>query len=1012
MKKIVTPILLLVLLVHQASGQGLDQRLTDGMKYRLVGPYRGGRSAAVTGVRGQRQEFYMGSTGGGVWKTVDGGQSWKSVSDDFFGGSIGSVAVSEWDPNVVYVGGGEVTLRGNVSHGSGMWKSDDAGKTWQSVGLKDSRHIPRIRIHPKNPDLVYAAVLGHLFGPNQERGVYRSGDGGKTWENILFVSNEAGAVDLAMDPTNPRVLFASFWNVDRTPYSLNSGGPGSGLWKTTDGGDHWTELTGQDNGLPGGTLGIIGVTISPVNPDRIWAIIEAEKGGVYRSEDGGEHWNRINDERKLRQRAWYYSRIYADTQNEDIVYVLNVSFWRSKDGGKTYDRISTPHGDHHDFWIDPDDASRVIVGDDGGAQVSFDAGGSFTPYDNQPTAQFYRVTTDNHFPYRIYGGQQDNSTVRIDHTARSKNARNWESTAGGESAWIAPHPENPDIVYGGSYDGYLMRMNHATGERRNVNPWPDNPMGHGAEDYTYRFQWNFPIRISRHDPGVVFTGANVLFKTSNEGQTWEPISPDLTRNDPSTLKSSGGLITQDNTSVEYYGTIFTFAEGSEPGVIWTGSDDGLIHLTRDGGAHWSDVTPDGKIMPEWMQVNDMVVHPGEPGGLYVAGTRYKSDDFAPYLYRTTDYGQHWEKITDGIDAHHFTRTIEPDPVREGLLYAGTENGMYISFDDGENWQSFQQNLPIVPITDLEVKDNDLVVATQGRAFWILEDLSPLRTETRTDIGNEVVLYAMAPSYRGGRSSGVRIRYFLGSDPDSSRATLRILDADGAIIKSYTAQEKLPLKSGLNLFTWNMRYPDAEDFEGRITWAGGITGPRAVPGTYAARLITGEDSVSVAFEILQDPRSTSSAADMQEQFDFLIGVRDKLGDVHMAIKRIRSIRKAVNGVTARIPVDHPLADSIRSATKPILDDIKEIEEALYQTKNRSGQDPLNFPIRLNDKLAGVASNASSGDYRPTDQAYAVRDLLIEQIDGWLERLSRVESEAIPSFNDLVANAQIPAVSLKK
>jgi photosystem II stability/assembly factor-like uncharacterized protein len=1001
-----------VILLH-ADAQSIDSSLLDGMEYRLVGPYRGGRSAAVTGVRGQRQTFYMGATGGGVWKTQDGGQTWQNVSDGFFGGSIGAVAVSEWDPNVVYVGGGEVTIRGNVSHGSGMWKSVDAGKTWSSIGLSDSRHIPRIRIHPRNPDLVYAAVLGHLFGPNEERGVYRSKDGGATWERILFVSNEAGAVDLNMDPTNPRVLYAAFWNVDRTPYSLNSGGPGSGLWKSTDGGDTWDELTGKDNGLPTGTLGIIGVTVSPVNPERIWAIVEAAKGGVFRSDDGGESWKKINSERKLRQRAWYYTRIYADTQNEDIVYVLNVQFWRSKDGGKSYDRISTPHGDHHDFWIDPDDADRVVVADDGGAQVSFDAGANFTPYNNQPTAQFYRVVTDNHFPYRIYGGQQDNSTVRIDHTTNGRSERSWESTAGGESAWIAPHPEDPDIVYGGSYDGYLTRRNHRTGERRNVNAWPDNPMGHGAEDYRYRFQWNFPIKFSIHDSNIIYTGANVLFRSKNEGQSWDAISPDLTRNDPETLKSSGGPLTQDNTSVEYYATIFTFAEGSEEGVIWTGSDDGLIYLTRDGGENWENVTPDIKIMPEWMLINDMVVDPFEPGGIYVAGTRYKSDDFAPYLYHTTDYGEHWTKITDGIESSHFTRTIQPDPERRGLLYAGTENGMYISFDDGANWQSFQQNLPIVPVTDLEWKDNDLVVATQGRAFWILEDLTPLHRVQKGDESRAAVLYPSAPTYRisqfrGG--GGVKLRYFFGSLPDSSATTLRILQADSTIIKSYTAKEKLSLEEGLNTFSWNMRYPNAEDFDGRVTWAGGITGPRAVPGTYMARLITGEDSTSVEFEILQDPRSSSSLEDLLTQFDFLIGVRDKLSEVHTAIKRIRSIRKAIKGVESRIPEGNELADSIKAVAKPIVAEITEIEKALYQTKNRSGQDPLNFPIRLNDKLAGVGSAASEGDYRPTDQAYAVRDLLIEQIDGWLEKLSAIESSKIPELNALVSQAKIPAVSL--
>lgn len=992
-----------------AVSQTMDPALYDGLEYRLVGPYRGGRSAAVTGVRGNNLTFYMGTTGGGVWRTEDGGQSWDNLSDDYFGGSIGAVAVSEWDPNVIYVGGGEKTLRGNVSHGYGMWKSEDAGKTWRSIGLTDSRHIPRIRIHPKNPELVYAAVLGHLFGPSEERGIYRSNDGGETWERIHFVSNEAGAIDLNMDPGNPRILYASFWNVDRNPYSLNSGGPGSSLWKSTDGGNTWSELTHQDNGLPKGALGISGITVSPVNSERVWVIIEAEKGGVYRSENGGEDWTRVNDDRNLRQRAWYYTRIYADTENEDIVYVLNVGFWRSRDGGKTFERISTPHGDHHDLWIDPDNAQRMIIGDDGGGQVTYDAGENWSRYDdNQPTAQFYRVTTDNNFPYRIYGGQQDNSTVRILHTSDGRNTREWEPTAGGESAWIAPHPDDPDIVYGGSYDGFLTRVDHRTGERRTITVWPDNPMGHGAEDYKYRFQWNFPIRFSRHDSNVLYTAAQVLFKTTNEGQSWEAISGDLTRNDPSTLGSSGGLITQDNTSIEYYGTIFTFIEGEEPGVIWTGSDDGLIHITRDAGGSWKNVSPPTDMMPEWMMINDMVVNPFEPGGLYVAGTRYKSDDFEPYLYKTTDYGESWSKITDGIDDEHFTRAIEADPQRRGLLYAGTESGMYISFDDGEHWNSFQLNLPVVPVTDLQWKEHDLVVATQGRAFWILEDLMPLHEMQAGDENASFKLWKSYPVVRG--VDDVTIRYSFAEAPDSSETTLRFLQQDGKIIKSYTSDDDLSLDIGMNEFNWNMRYEDAEDFDGLIMWAGSVRGPRAVPGTYQVRLIVGEDSVTVSFKINKDPRSSSSVADLQEQFDFLIDVRDKLSETHTAIKNIRSLRDAVEAVMDRMPDDHVMADTIKAVGDQLLEDVKEIEETLYQTKNQSGQDPLNFPIRLNNKLAAVGGVAAGGDFRPTDQAYVVRDLLVAKIDEQLAALTSITDYAVPLFNALVREAEIPAVSL--
>lgn len=1009
-----------------------DEKLYKALKYRNIGPFRGGRSAAVTGVSGKPALFYMGTTGGGVWRTVDGGNNWKNISDKSFGGSIGAVAVSEWDNNVIYVGGGEKTVRGNVSHGYGMWKSVDAGKTWKHIGLKDSRHITRIRIHPKNPDLVYASVLGHLFGPNEERGIYRSKDGGKNWERILFANKDAGGVDLIMDPANPRILFASTWRIRRTPYSLESGGEGSALWHSTDGGDNWKNISGNE-GLPKGTWGISGVTVSPVNPNRVWAIIESEKGGVFRSDDGGEKWKLINKERKLRQRAWYYTRIYADTQNEDMVYVLNVAFHRSKDGGKTYERIQTPHGDHHDLWIAPEDNNRMIVGDDGGGQVSFDAGNGWSTYHNQPTAQFYRVATDNSFPYRVMGGQQDNSTVRIKHRSfgGSIGERDWEPSAGGESAWMAADPRDPDIVYGGSYGGSFGRVNHRTGETRQINVWPDNPMGHGAEGMNPRFQWNFPIKFSPHDANVLYAGGNKLFKTTDEGQSWEAISPDLTRNDPSKLGPSGGPITKDNTAVEYYCTIFTFVESSqEKGVIWTGSDDGLIHVTRDGGQNWENVTPPTKIMPEWIQINSIDEHPFVKGGLYVAGTRYKSDDFAPYLYKTLDYGKTWKKITKGINGEHFTRVLRADPVRAGLLYAGTESGMYVSFDDGENWKPFQLNLPIVPITDLKFKENDLVVATQGRSFWILDDLTPLHQLNDQIAASSAHLFQPRPTYRlpGGRSfggggnagqnppSGVMIRYYLKDVPDSAKVALRILENDGTVIKTFTPKSKersskLAMKAGMNQFVWNFRYADAEKFPKLIMWAGSVTGPRAAPGTYKARLVTGDDSTTVDFKILKNPLSTSSEADLREQFNFLISVRDKLTETHKAIKQIRSVRSQIKGVSSRMK-GHAEAKNIKELGKQIVRKMTKIEEALYQTKNQSRQDPLNFPIRLNNKLAAVGGIVSRGDYKPTTQAIGVRDEITAKIDVELKKLRAIISNDLPQFNEAVKNAAIPAVIIEK
>ena len=1009
-----------------------NDSLYNALEYRNIGPFRGGRSAAVTGVPGEPMSFYFGSTGGGVWKTTDGGQTWFNVSDGFFGGSIGAVAVSGWDPNVIYAGGGEKTVRGNVSHGYGMWKSLDGGKSWQPIGLTDSRHIPRIRIHPRNPELVYAAVLGHLFGPNEERGVYRSRDGGKNWERVLFVNNNAGAIDLVMDPGNPRVLFASFWRVRRTPYSLESGGEGSGLWKSTDGGDTWKEIT-RNPGLPGGTVGIIGVTVSPANSNRVWAIIESQDGGVFRSDDGGEKWIKVNEERKLRQRAWYYTRIYADSQDADMVYVVNVRFWRSKDGGKSYESIRTPHGDHHDLWIDPEHPSRMIIGDDGGAQVSFDGGESWSTYHNQPTAQFYRVITDNHFPYRIYGAQQDNSTVRILHRSSGWgiSERDWEPTAGGESGHIAPDPQDPDIVYGGSYGGYLTRYHHRSEEERVIDVWPDNPMGHGAEGMKYRFQWNFPIFFSPHDPNTLYAAGNRLFKTSNEGQSWEAISPDLTRNDPARLVSSGGPITQDNTSVEYYCTIFAALESPhEAGVIWCGSDDGLIHLTRDGGQTWANVTPPKKLLPEWTQINSLEAHPTEPGGLYVAATGYKSDDFRPYLYKTRDYGKTWEKIVNGIPGTHFTRVIRADPGRPGLLYAGTESGMYISFDDGGSWHSFQRNLPVVPVTDLAVKENDLIVATQGRSFWVMDDLTPLHQLSATVAAKPFWLYTPRSTYplggaelRDSRTrgqnppSGVMVHYYFKSAPDSGAVSLKILDTSGKLIERYAGKPNkkkgesgLPLKAGMNRFVWDMHYPDAETFDGLILWFGGTEGPLAVPGQYQARLIVGSDSLAVPFEIKPDPRSSAGMEDLQAQFDYLMAIRDKLTEIHRGIKQIREIRKQVQSVTGKLAEDQEGAEAIKTSSKALLDQLEQIETTLYQTKNQSPQDPLNFPIRLNNKLSILSSLTSIGRFRPTDQAVAVQEELVAKIDPELAKLRNIIDNDLHAFNQLVKANEVPAVQV--
>jgi photosystem II stability/assembly factor-like uncharacterized protein len=1028
--------------------------LLKPLQYRSIGPYRGGRSAAVAGVASQPFVYYYGATGGGVWKTTDGGINWESVSDgSVFGtGSVGAIAVADSDPNVVYAGMGESPIRGNVSHGDGVYKSTDAGKTWRHIGLEDTRQIPRIRVHPKNPDLVYVAALGHVFGPNEQRGVFRSKDGGKTWEKILSRGNKAGAIDLILDPSNPNTLYAGFWEVYRKPWTLESGGPGGGILKSTDGGDTWTELT-RNSGLPRGTVGKVGIAVSPANPERVWAIVEAEDGGVFRSENGGQTWTKVNDERRLRQRAWYYTRIYADPKNVDSVYILNVGFFKSNDGGRTYNTISVPHGDNHDLWIAPDDPNRMIESNDGGANVSFNGGRSWTEQD-QPTAQFYRVAIDNDFPYNVYGAQQDNSTIRIASrtTDNSIGTRHWHDVGGGESGWIAPSPKDSNIVFAGSYGGLTTRYDHRTGQERNISPYPNNPMGSGADVLKYRFQWNFPIVFSPHDPNTLYAAANVLFKSTDEGSSWQAISPDLTRNDKSKQGASGGPITKDNTSVEYYGTIFALAESTlQAGTIWAGSDDGLIHLSRDGGKNWSNVTPPASMMPEWIQINSIEASSHDAGTLYVAGTMYKWDDNRPYLYRTSDYGKTWKKITSGIPDTAFTRVIREDPNKRGLLYAGTETGMYVSFDNGERWQSLQLNLPVVPITDLAVhkRDQELVVATQGRSFWILDDL-PLLHQLM-DAGGfsaaaETKLFKPKESYRmpgGGGfplsatatvgrnpANGVVIHYSLKSKP-ASEIELEFLDASGKSIRKFTervrkegearpaaegqgfgggAAPPVPMDVGLNRFIWDMRYSDAVRFPGMILWAGETRGPKAPLGTYQVKLTVDGKSLTQSFDIKTDPRVTTTPADYAKQLELGLKIRDKLSETHNAIIQIRDVRRQVEDLLKR-SAGQPSFKAVNEAGTALNKNLTAVEETLYQTKNQSNQDPLNYPIRLNNKLAALGGVVGSAEAAPTAQSDAVYDELVTQIDAQLQKLAQIIRTEVPAFNQLVREQNIPAVVVK-
>lgn len=999
--------------------------LLDTLDWRLIGPFRGGRCAAVAGVVGDRDTYWFGGTGGGVWKTTDGGKSWQNRSDGTFGGSIGAVAVAPSDPRIVYVGGGEKTWRGNVSSGDGVWKTVDGGATWEFAGLPDSRHIGRLRVHPQDPNVVFAAVMGHVSGPNDERGVFRSRDGGKSWQRVLFADPLAGAVDLCLSPDDPNVLYATTWRAIRRPWTFESGGEGSGLWKSSDGGDSWTPLHDKP-GLPKGVLGISGIAAAPSSGQRLYALIEAEDGGLFRSDDAGATWSRVNEDRELRQRAWYYTRVYVDPKDRDTVYVLNVQFHKSTDGGSTFTTIGTPHGDNHDLWIDPNDPQRMIEGNDGGACVTTDGGRSWTGQDNQPTAQFYRVATDDSAPYRIYGAQQDNSSVRIRHRSAGAGIGrgDWEGTAGFESGWLAPKPGEPDVVFGGNYGGFLQRLDHRTGLSRNVSVWPDNPIGAGAGEQRYRFQWNFPILFSRHERGVLYASAQMVFRSADEGASWVPISGDLTRNDPSKLGPSGGPITKDNTGVEYYGTVFALDEGRVPGTIWAGSDDGLLHVTKDGGKTWANVTPPG--LPEWAQINQLAHDPHRDGGCYVAATRYKLDDFRPYLFATADYGASWREITGGLDPKWFTRCIRPDPTVPGLLYCGTERTVWVSFDDGRRWQRFAHGLPMVPITDLTVKDGALIAATQGRSFWSYDGLPHVRQLSAEQALAALHVYTPVPVVQfpggDGREPGLgqnpgkdlRVRFFVGGDaevPVGPRGAVEVADFDGHVVFTRATDaasdaEKFTVRRGMNevIVQWTNQPPRVLD--GLVLWNGHGAAPRRAPGDYRITVTLGEAAQTVVGRILPDPRTAATAAELQARFRLSKRCCDAVTAAHTAIETLRSLRAQMQVVVDRAEGDAKTRlDGKRAELAAAL---TAIEEALYQTKAKSGQDVLNYPIRLTDKLLGVQGAVEGAEFGPTQGQSEVADRLIAAIDAQLAAFEAIRREGIAAFNALARELAVPHV----
>lgn len=1027
-----------------------DNALLNGLRWRNIGPFRGGRSIAATGVRGQPYTYYFGAMGGGVWKSVDGGNNWFSSSDSTFkASSVGAIAVAPSNANIVYAGTGETDIRGNISYGDGMYKSMDAGKTWKHLNLDKASAIGAIQVHPTNSDLVYVAAMGNIFGPNPERGVYKSKDGGESWKLVLAKNDSTGAVDVKIDPNNVNVLYAAMWQAYRNHFSMSSGGPGSGLYKSTDGGETWTDLS-KNPGLPKGILGKIGITVSPVNSNRLYAMIEnQQKGGLYGSDDAGATWNLVNEAAFLKQRPWYYMNLAADPKNENGLIVLNVNAWKSFDGGKTFKEIVVHHGDTHDIWINPDNPDNFIIADDGGGEVTFNGGGTFTEVDI-PTAQFYHVHTDNEFPYNVYGAQQDNSTVRIPSrtSGYSITDKDWWPVAGGESGYVVEDPLNPDITYGGSYDGYLSIFNKKTEEEQLVNVYPEFYMGHGSDSREYRFQWTYPIQFSPHDPNALYVTSQYVHKSMDRGHSWEKVSPDLTRHDSTTMGASGGPISKDNTGVETYATIFAFAESPlEKGVFYAASDDGLIHISKDNAKTWENITPKTSLLPEFALMSIVEVSPYDPATVYVAATRYKLNDFKPYLLKSTDYGKSWKLITNGIPADQFTRVIREDPTRKDLLYAGTEQGIWISFNGGDVWQPLQLNLPITPIHDLVIqkRENDLVVATHGRSFWILDDLTPLY-QLNADIAKaDEHLFKPAHAYRmsGGvrkeeiptagenAPNGVVVRYYL-KDAPANELTMHFLTMAGDTAISYSSQKDkkgkplkiakefysdetitrpgtLPAQPGTNLFVWDMRYADATEVEGtNIMWSGSGVGPKAVPGTYQVHLYAGDRLIGKQdFQILKDPRLKTSDADFREQFELAMKINDKLSETHKGINKLRSIRKQVDAHIASVK-DSSETKRLKEVVKPMLDELEKIENALMQPKSKAGQDALNFPIQLNDKLAGVKTVVLSGETRPTKSSYTAFEDLSKRIDVHLNKLAEVVNRDVPAFNQAARQSEMKAI----
>jgi len=1046
------------------------------LSWRSIGPPRGGRSIAVSGVKGRPKEAYFGAVGGGLWKTTDAGENWAPVTDGQIGSSsVGAVAVSESNPDLVYIGMGESCIRGNILPGDGVYKSTDAGKSWTHVGFGASDAIAKIRIHPARPDVVFVASFGKYGVPSDERGVFKTTDGGRTWRRTLFRDDKTGAVDVAIDRRNPDVVYAALWEAYRVEYQMSSGGPGSGLFKSTDGGETWTEITRRP-GLPSGVVGRIGVAVSGADSNRVYALIESASGGLFVSDDAGAAWKLINDNRNIRQRAFYYTHVAADPNNRDTVYLLNVSAYRSADGGKTLTAIGAgTHGDHHDLWIDPDDSKHLVLGNDGGGAVSLASGQTWSEQDF-PTAQFYHVATTKHVPYHVCGAQQDGSTVCLPSDTnpggRGGGGRGAPPVApygagGSEPGYIAPDPKDPDVFFGGGNNGtFMTRLNRRTGELREVNPYPRMFSGEPSSALVERWQWTYPIVFSPVDPNVLYTSSQHVWRTMDGGQRWDKISGDLTRHDPKTMGESGGPITKDMNSPEVYGTVFAIGPGkTNVNILWAGSDDGLVHVTRDGGKTWTNVTP--KEMPEFGRVSQIDASSFDPAGAYIAVKRPLLNDFAPYLFRTHDYGRTWTRIVSGIGPNDYTHVVREDPARKGLLYAGTQNGVYVSYNDGDSWKSMSLNLPRTQISDLVVEANSLAIATHGRSFYVLDDLNVVRQAPEASAASAPFLFKPADAIRGGPAA--TIAYLLRSPAKS--LTIEILDGAGRVVQSIPGRAGGPgrgrgrggdtqapaqdeaagraapvatppavgavaggapavgaqaagtqssggeegeqqgggrggaapsasMAAGLNRVTWNLTYPGPTTFPGMVLWGATTAGPAALPGGYEVRLTVDGTSVTQPLRIRKHPQRSVSDSDLREQFDFASRIRDKVSEANNAVIQIRSLKQQIGERLSKS------SDAgLKSSADRLTAGLSAIEEEIYQVRNQSNQDPLNFPIKINNRIASLLRVVNTGDGKPIGNAAPIFADLSAELKTQTDRLQEVLLGDVRSFNEQLQRLQL-------